>query len=86
MVLTEYGPDLSRFPTEKQFVLHVTLAPRRPVSGGKPLKKRKRGSASTRVSAGLRSAALSLRNNPAVLGAWLPSPRSFIGAGGMVSE
>src|SRR5246127_3376956 len=27
VVLSEYGPDLSRFPTEKQFVSHVTLAP-----------------------------------------------------------
>jgi len=25
LVLSEYGPDLSRFPTEKQFVSHVTL-------------------------------------------------------------
>ncbi len=25
VVLSEYGPDLSRFPTEKQFVSHVTL-------------------------------------------------------------
>src|ERR1039458_7647321 len=32
-VLSEYGPDLSRFPTEKEFVSHVTLAPHRPVSG-----------------------------------------------------
>ena len=49
-VLSEYGPDLSRFPTEKQFVQHVTLAPHRPTSGGKPVKKKKRGSASTRVA------------------------------------
>lgn len=46
VVLTEYGPDLSRFPTENQFVSHVTLAPHRPTSGGKPVKK-KRNSAST---------------------------------------
>ena len=49
VVLSEYGPDLSRFPTEKEFVAHVTLAPRVPRSGGKPLKKKKRNSASTRV-------------------------------------
>jgi len=53
IVLTEYGPDLSRFPTEKQFVSHVTLAPHRPTSGGKPVKKKKRNSASTRVAAAL---------------------------------
>jgi hypothetical protein len=46
VVLSEYGPDLSRFATEKQFVSHVTLAPRVAKSGDKPLKKRKRNSVS----------------------------------------
>src|SRR5713101_3256241 len=64
VVLSEYGPDLSRFPTEKQFVSHVTLAPHKPTSGGKPVKKKKkRNSASTRVAATLRMAALSLRHS-----------------------
>ena len=40
IVLSEYGPDLSCFPTEKQFVSHATLAPHQPKSGGKLLKKR----------------------------------------------
>ena len=57
VVLSEYGPDLSRFPTEKQFVSHVTLALNKPTSGGKAVKKKKRGSASTRVAAALRMAA-----------------------------
>jgi transposase len=70
VVLSEYGADLSRFPTEKQFVSHVTLAPHRPVSGGKPVKKKKRGSASTRVAAALRMAALSLRHSETALGAY----------------
>jgi transposase len=70
VVLSEYGPDLSSFPTEKQFVSHVTLAPRIPKSGGKPLKKKKRNSASTRVSAALRMAALSQRNSQTALGAY----------------
>jgi transposase len=69
-VLSEYGPDLSRFPTEKQFVEHVTLAPHRPTSGGKPVKKKKRGSASTRVAGALRMAALSLRHSQTALGAY----------------
>ena len=42
VVLSEYGCDLSRFPTEKHFVSHVTLAPHVPQSGGKPTKKKKR--------------------------------------------
>ncbi len=32
VVVSEYGTDLSRFATEKEFVSHVTLAPRRPGS------------------------------------------------------
>src|SRR5215471_12653981 len=35
VILSEYGPDLSRFATEKQFVQHATLAPHKPTSGGK---------------------------------------------------
>jgi len=70
VVMSEYGPDLSRFPTEKQFVSHVTLAPNRPMSGGKPVRKKRRGSASTRVAAALRMAALSLRHSQTALGAY----------------
>jgi transposase len=70
VVMSEYGPDLSRFATEKQFTSHVTLTPNRPVSGGKPVKKKKRGGASTRVAAALRMAALSLRHSETALGAY----------------
>jgi transposase len=71
LVLSEYGADLSRFPTEDQFVSHTTLAPHKPMSGGKPVKKqKKRGSASSRVAAGLRMAALSLRHSETALGAY----------------
>jgi hypothetical protein len=71
IVISEYGPDLSRFPTEKHFVSHLTLAPNQAVSGGKPIKKKKRkGTASTRVAAALRMAALSLRTSQTALGAF----------------
>lgn len=70
VVLSEYGPDLSRFPSEKEFVSHVTLAPRRPTSGGKPVRKKRRNGASTRVAAALRMAAVSLRNSATALGAY----------------
>ena len=71
VVLTEYGPDLSRFPTEKQFVSHVTLAPRTAVTGGKPIRKsKKRGSASSRVAEVLRNAASSLTHSQTALGAY----------------
>jgi hypothetical protein len=33
LVLSEYGTDLSMFPTEKQFVSHITLAPHKAMSG-----------------------------------------------------
>jgi transposase len=70
VILSEYGPDLSRFPTEKEFVAHATLAPRVPKSGGKPIKKKKRQSASTRVANVLRMAALGLRHSDTALGAY----------------
>ena len=79
-VLTEYGPDLSRFPTEKNFISHATLAPRQAISGGQPLKKKKRGSASSRVSAALRSAALSLRHSQTALGAYFRHTAHRLGA------
>src|SRR5260370_22192654 len=70
VVLSEYGPDLSRFPTEKQFVSHVKLAPYTPRSGVKPLKKKRRNTSGTRVSAALRMAALSLSNSATYLWAY----------------
>lgn len=81
VVISEYGLDLSRFPTEKQFVSHATLAPHVIKSGGKSLKKRKRNSASTRVAAALRMAALSLRHSQTALGAYYRSIAKRIGGG-----
>jgi|ERR1700677_2876918 transposase len=69
VVLSEYGPDLSRFPGE-QFVAHTTLAPHGAKTGGKPIKKKKRNSTRTRVAAALRMAALSLRHSQTALGAY----------------
>ena len=80
VVLSEYGPDLSRFPSEKQFVKHVTLAPHKPTSAGKPVKKKKRNSASTRVGAALRMAATSLRHSQTALGAYYRQIARRIGA------
>jgi hypothetical protein len=52
VVMSEYGPDLSRFPTEGQFVSHLTLIPNKPMSGGKAVRKKKRrGTGSTRAAA-----------------------------------
>ena len=48
----------------------MNLAPNKPTSGGKAVKKKKRGSASTRVAEALRMAALSLRHSDTALGAY----------------
>jgi len=79
VVLSEYGPDLSRFPTEKQFVAHATLAPKVRKSGGKPLKKKKPGSASSRVAAALRMAALAVRHSETALGAYYRQLKGRLG-------
>lgn len=70
IVLSEYGPDLSRFADEHHFVSHLGLAPRQAISGGKPLRKKKPHSASSRTAAALRMAAASLRRSPSALGAY----------------
>jgi transposase len=81
VVLSEYGPDLARFPTEKQFVAHVGLAPHKPTSGGKPVRKRKKpASASARVGAALRMAATSMRRSQTALGAYYRRVAQRLGA------
>jgi transposase len=70
VVLSELGPDLSAFPTERHFVSFLKLSPKLAISGGKPIRKRPKGTASTRVGAALRMAALTLRNSKTALGAY----------------
>ncbi len=70
VIVSEYGPDLSRFPNEEQFASHATLTPHVATSGGKPIKKKKRKSTSTRVATALRMAAQSLRHCDTALGAY----------------
>jgi transposase len=68
VVLSELGPDLKAFPTERHFVSFLKLSPKLAISGGKPIHKRPQGTASTRVGAALRMAALTLRNSKTALG------------------
>ena len=68
VVVSELGPDLSAFPTERHFVSYLKLSPKLAISGGKPIRKRPKGTASTRVGAALRMAALTLRNSTTALG------------------
>lgn len=81
VILREYGPDLSRFPSEEQFISHATLAPHVPRSGGKPVKKKRRNSASTRVATALRMAVQSLRHSDTALGAYYRATERRKGAG-----
>lgn len=68
-ILTEVGTDLAAFPTEKDFVSWLRLCPRTPISGGKPLKKRRNAMGANRVAAVLRMAALALQRSKTALGA-----------------
>ena len=70
IVLTEIGCDLSDFPSEKNFASWLRLAPRRPISGGKQLYKRRNGTGSNRIAGALRIAAVSLSRSKTALGAY----------------
>jgi transposase len=70
VIISEYGVDLSKFPSEEEFVSHLQLAPRRPVSGGKVLKKQRQKPKGTRTAEALRNAATAVRNSRSALGAY----------------
>ena len=69
VVLTEVGPNLAAFPSEDDFVSWLRLCPRTPISGGKPLKKRRNGLGANRIAGVLRMAATSLERSKTALGA-----------------
>ena len=70
VIMSEYGTEVSKFPTEGEFVKHVGLAPHRPVSGGKVLKGKRRKQKGTRTAEVLRNAASSLKHSRSALGAY----------------
>ena len=70
VVISEYGIDISKFPGEGEFVSHLGLAPYRPISGGKVLKKSHKKQKSTRTAEVLRNAAASLKKSRSALGAY----------------
>lgn len=69
VVLTEVGPDIHAFPSEKHFVSWLHLCPRTPISGGKPIKGKKNSLGASRVGAILRLAAVSVQRSSSALGA-----------------
>ncbi|HEU5190271.1 MAG TPA: IS110 family transposase [Methylomirabilota bacterium] len=69
VILTEVGPNLSAFPSEHDFVSWLRLCPRIPVSGGKPIKKRRHSLGANRVAGALRMAASTLQRSKSALGA-----------------
>jgi transposase len=69
VIISEVGADLARFPTENHFVSWLRLCSRTPISGGKPLKKRRNGLGASRVSMALRNAATAVQRSGTALGA-----------------
>lgn len=69
VILTEVGPQLAAFPSEDHFISWLRLCPRTPISGGKPLKKRRNGLGANRIAGVLRMAATSLQRSKTALGA-----------------
>ena len=68
-ILTEIGPDLSRFPTVKHFCSWLGLCPGTRISGGKVLSAKTKRS-SNRVRQALKMAAMSLSHSDSALGAF----------------
>jgi len=77
--LTEVGPDLSRFPSEKHFASWLGLCPDLRISGGKVLSSRTRR-VINRVSDALRMAAVSLERSQTAMGSFYRRMKAKLGA------
>jgi transposase len=78
-VLTEIGPDVSRFPSEKHFCSWLGLCPDNRISGGKILSCRTRRVVN-RASEALRMAATSLERSQSALGGFFRRMKARLGA------
>jgi transposase len=76
--LTEVGPDLSRFPSEKHFTSWLGLCPDNRISGGKVLSSHTR-KVINRLSDALRIAATSLERSPSALGGFYRRMKARLG-------
>lgn len=79
VILTEVGPDLSRFPSEKHFASWLGLCPDQRISGGQVLSSRTRR-VINRVSDALRMAAVTLERSQSALGAFYRRMKARLGA------
>ena len=79
VILTEVGPDLSGFPTEKHFSSWLGVCPDNRISGGKVLSSRTRR-VINRVSDALRIAATSLERSQTAMGAFYRRMKAKLGA------
>lgn len=77
-VLTEAGPDLSAFPTEKHFASWLGLCPDHRISGGKILSRRTRRVVN-RLSDVLRLAAAALEHSSTALGGFYRRMKAKLG-------
>ncbi len=78
VILTEIGPDLSRFRTEKHFCSWLGLCPDNRISGGRVLSSRTR-KVVNRVSDALRIAATSLERSQSALGGFYRRMKARLG-------
>jgi transposase len=78
-LLTEVGPDLSRFKTEKHFTSWLGLCPDNRISGGKVLSRRTRRVVN-RLSDALRMGATALERSQTALGAYYRRMKARLGA------
>ena len=79
VLLTEVGPDLSRFPSEKHFASWLGLCPDNRISGGKVLSSHTR-KVVHRASDALRMAATSLERSQSALGSFYRRMKARLGA------
>lgn len=79
VLLTEVGPDLSRFRTEKHFCSWLGLCPDNRISGGKVLSSRTRRVVN-RAADAFRLAAYSLERSQSALGAFARRMKARLGA------
>jgi transposase len=83
-LLSEVGPDLSSFPTEKHFASWLGLCPDNRISGGRVLSCRTRRVVN-RLSDALRLAATALEHSRSALGAYYRRMKAKLGAAAAVT-